>query len=118
MKLKQIETLCRAWPGVTQDRKWKVDEVFSVGDKMFAVVCDGGPQTGYISFKVEDELFLPLTEQPGIVPAPYVARYKWVMVTEPQRYPKAWFHERLRRSYELVRDRLPRRLRLSLQSAN
>ena len=33
-----------------------------------------------MSFKVEDERFLELTDRPGIIPAPYLARAKWIYV--------------------------------------
>ena len=31
-----------------------------------------------ISFKVDDDRFLELTDRDGIIPAPYLARVKWV----------------------------------------
>lgn len=109
MKQKDIEKLCAKWPGVTTDVKWDFALVFSVADKMFATYPLSGRLKGTIGFKVEDELFLAITEQPGIIPAPYAARFKWVTVMEPKRYPKAWFAQHIRRSYELVAAKLPKK---------
>lgn len=69
---------------------------------MFAVFDPGGADAGHLHFKVEDELFLALTEQPGIVASTYLARAHWVSVIEPSRYPLGWYRQRLRRAYELV----------------
>ena len=61
---KQLDALCREWPGVTRSIKWEVDLVYSVGGKMFVVMCTLGPERGRFSFKVDTERFLELTEQP------------------------------------------------------
>lgn len=33
-----------------------------------------------VSFKVQPEEFIELTNKNGIIPPPYLARYKWVLV--------------------------------------
>ena len=98
-----------AWPGVGEDVKWGCDLVFSVGGKMFCVIdatpaAEGG--TGRISFKVDDERFLELTDRPGIIPAPYMARAKWISLADPGAMTDAELAPLLRRSYELVRAKL------------
>lgn len=103
-------------PGVTQDIKWGADLVYSVGGKMFAATgCEDA--SGAISCKVEDERFLELTDQPGIVSAPYLARAHWVLLQRPQELGADFVRERLLRSYELVRAKLPKKLRLQLGGA-
>lgn len=67
------------------------DIVFSVGEKMFAVTGSATPAEG-MCFKVEDDRFLELTDRPGIIPAPYLARAKWDQEAAAL----------LRRSYELL----------------
>lgn len=84
----QLDALCGHWPGVTRDTKWGVDMVFSVGGKMFSVMPSDGSEGGRLSCKVADERFLELTDQPGIVPAPYLARAHWISIVEPQRSPR------------------------------
>lgn len=66
-----------AWPGVEDSVKWEDDLVFSVVGKMFCVMCLRGSNVGSMSFKVEDHRFLELSEQPGFIPAPYLARAHW-----------------------------------------
>lgn len=109
-----LRRLTAGWPGVNESIKWQADLVFDVGGKMFAVTPVDGASAGGLSFKVPDDHFLALTEQPGIVPAPYAARFKWVLVTEPGRYGDDWLAERVRGSYALVAAKLPKKSRLAL----
>jgi len=110
----QLETLCGRWPGVTRDIKWGADLVFSVGGKMFVVTPSDGSEGGRLSFKVADDRFLELTDQPGIVPAPYMARSRWVSVTEPQRFSTGEMAGFVLDSYTLVRARLTKKLQATL----
>jgi len=110
----QLDALCREWPGVTRSIKWEVDLVYSVAGKMFVVMCTIGPERGRFSFKVDTERFLELTEQPGMMPAPYMARAFWVSVAEPERFPRAELERFVQRSYELVRANLPKKTQATL----
>lgn len=101
-------------PGATLDVKWGNDWVASVGGKMFLV---GGPHPGrwtHCSFKVDDHRFLELTSVPGFKPAPYVARYHWVALTDAKALPLADLKALVERSHALVAAKLTRKLRLSL----
>ena len=111
---KQLDAFCAAWPGVTRSIKWEVDLVYSVGGKMFVVMCTLGPERGRFSFKVDTDRFLELTEQPGMMPAPYMARAFWVSVTEPERFATAELQAFVKRSYELVRANLPKKTQAAL----
>lgn len=102
------------WPGVEAQVKWEDDLVFSVAGKMFCVLCLRGPQAGSMSFKVEDGRFLEITGQPGFVPAPYLARAHWVQVRAPGPVADADLRRFIRRSYELVRAKLPKKVQRDL----
>jgi len=110
----QLEALCRHWPGVTRDTKWGVDMVLSVGGKMFAVMPSDGSEGGRLSFKVADERFLELTDQPGIITAPYLARAHWISVIEPSRFATAELAAFILDAYLLVRAKLTRKLQAEL----
>ena len=111
MNIEQLRAWVGAWPGVTEDIKWESNRVFSVAGKMFCVI-DAAPaakgSTGGLSFKVDDDRFLELTDRPGIVPAPYLARAKWICLAEPGAMRDVELKPLLRRSYELVRAKLTR----------
>lgn len=120
----RLRAVVDGWPGVESGIKWEDDLVFTVGGKMFCVLCvrdategqanPGVSAVGRLSFKVEDGRFLELTERPGFVPAPYLARAHWVLVAEPGRLAPTELGGLLRRSYELVRAKLPKKTRLAL----
>jgi predicted DNA-binding protein (MmcQ/YjbR family) len=114
MQASELESLCANWPGVASGVKWEDDLVFTVAGKMFAVLCLRGPDRERISFKVDTDRFLELTDQPGIVPAHYMARAFWITITEPERFAREQLHTFIRHSYELVRAKLSKKLQASL----
>lgn len=115
MTVVQLEALCGAWPGVTRDVKWGEDLVFSVGGKMFAITRAEQAAHGHrLALKVADDRFLELTDQPGIVPSPYLARAHWVAVVEPERFATRELEAMVRDSYTLVRAKLTRKLQKEL----
>ncbi|MDR3387098.1 MAG: MmcQ/YjbR family DNA-binding protein [Rudaea sp.] len=114
MKADELKTFCAAWPGVASSIKWEDDLVFTVASKMFAVLCLQGPDRDRLSFKVDPERFLELTDQPGIVPAHYMARAFWITIAEPERFPRTQIEEFVRHSYDLVRAKLSKKLQAKL----
>ena len=116
MDFEAAKEVCRSLPGCTEDTKWDNDTVFSVGAKMFAVTNKDVPAQGF-SFKVDDERFLELTDRPGIVPAPYLARAKWVYVRPEAQLDDAELAALLRRSHELVFAKLTRKLQREITGA-
>ncbi|HEY8012148.1 MAG TPA: MmcQ/YjbR family DNA-binding protein [Rudaea sp.] len=109
MNATELEKLCVDWPGVTSSVKWEDDLVLSVSGKMFAVFCLRGPHRERISFKVDPERFLELTDQPGITPAAYMARAFWITIAEPDRFARPKLAQFIRRAYDLVRARLSKK---------
>ncbi|WP_432380917.1 MmcQ/YjbR family DNA-binding protein [Duganella sp. P38] len=117
MDINKAKAYCRALPGATEDIKWENNLVFSVGEKMFAVMGADGHQRG-ISLKVDDDRFLELTDRPGIIPAPYLARAKWVRIEDAKAVSDAEAAGLLQRSYELVFAKLTRKLQRQLQGSS
>lgn len=114
MQAPALHRIVDRWPGVESGMKWDDDLVFTVAGKMFCVLCVQGPQAGRLSFKVDDARFLELTDRPGFVPAPYLARAHWVLVEAPERLPDGELDALLRRSYELVRAKLTKKTQREL----
>jgi predicted DNA-binding protein (MmcQ/YjbR family) len=87
--------------------KWGNDLVFTIGGKMFCVVCLEPPHQ--IAFKCTPESFAELVEQPGLIPAPYMAPAMWVQEKELGTSLGRRDRERLiKTAYELVRAKLPK----------
>ena len=113
MNVTAAKKLCRGFAGATEEIKWGNDLVFSVGEKMFACASNEA-SVNAVSFKVEDERFLELTDRDGIIPAPYLARAKWVRVEDLRTLSDAEAGALLRRSYELVFAKLTKKLQREL----
>ena len=108
MNIESLRDYCRSLPAVTEDIKWGHDLCFSVAEKMFCVAALDGRLS--VSFKVKDEEFDELSTSPGIRPAPYVARYKWVLVEEMSRLSRKEWEHYIKQSYDLVRAKLPKKV--------
>lgn len=108
MNLEEIRKLCTNLPGVTEDIKWGNDLCFCIGGKMFLVTSlDKTPVSA--SFKTTDEQFEALIERDGFKPAPYVAKYKWVLVDDLSKVSKKEWVFLIKQSYELVKRKLPKK---------
>jgi predicted DNA-binding protein (MmcQ/YjbR family) len=108
MNIEELRKFCLAQKGATEDIKWGADLCFCIGSKMFCVTGFNPPMK--VSLKVKDEEFDELCARPGIIPAPYTARYKWIYVEDVTAFTdKEWKHYILQ-SYELVKSKLPKRI--------
>lgn len=108
----EVAAYCLSLPGAREDYKWGGIRVFSVaGSKMFTVLDLAGAG---LSFKVADELFLGYCDRPGVRPAPYLARARWISMASPYPMGRDELCDLLRRSHQLVVQRLPKRLQVGL----
>jgi predicted DNA-binding protein (MmcQ/YjbR family) len=117
MNVDWIRETCLSFPGATEQIQWGDDLLFKVGGKMFAAtplalapVC--------LSFKASPENFAELTERPNIIPAPYLARARWVALETRDALGAQELATLLRESYELVLAKLSKKRRESLSSAS
>jgi predicted DNA-binding protein (MmcQ/YjbR family) len=111
-----VRDLCLSFPSVTEHMIWGNDLTFKVGGKMFAhAVLEPAPV--WLSFKTSPENFFELTERPNIIPAPYLARAKWVALETKDALSSAELSALIRESYLLVLAKLPKRTRESLTAA-
>ena len=102
-----IRTICLKFADVTEDIKWGHDLCFSIGEKMFCVTGVDGDFG--VSLKVNDEEFEELSSREGIIPAPYLARHKWVLVNNPKCFTKKEWEYYLNQSYELIKSKLKKK---------
>jgi len=88
MDIDWVRQFCLSPPNATEKVQWQDDLVFKEGGKMFAVVALE-PGDHWMSFKCTPEGFSALVEQPGIIPAPYLARAQWVALTAESTLPRS-----------------------------
>ncbi len=81
---------------------------------MFAVAFENDLRGVVVAFKVDDERFLEYTDRPGFVPAPYLARAKWVQVRDIEKINAAELKVLIARSYQLVAKKLSKKLQCEL----
>ena len=111
MNFDALRKYCTTLPGATVDVKWGADECHCVGGRMFAVFPLARGRGATVSFKCDPSRFLELTDVPGIVPAPYLARAHWVQVAKAGALADAQARELVARSHALVFAKLTRRER-------
>jgi predicted DNA-binding protein (MmcQ/YjbR family) len=79
MDLDRLRNYCLSFPYATEKLQWEDNLCFKVGGKIFAILTLGSVPAK-VCFKCAPESFAELTERAGIVPAPYLGRYQWVLV--------------------------------------
>lgn len=113
MDIDRLRRFCLAFPHATEQVQWGDALVFKVGGRMFAV-AHLEPAEVWLSFKCASEEFSELVERPGVLPAPYLARAGWAALNSPDSLPHPEIERLLRRSYELVFSKLPRKTQAAL----
>ena len=101
MDVESIRHFCLSFPDATENLQWGEDLCFKVRDKIFAVL-DLGSVPQRLSFKCTPEKFAELTEQEEINPAPYVGRYKWVLLERLAVLSPLELKDLIRESYTMV----------------
>lgn len=115
MDIETTRTYCLSFPHATENVQWGNDLVFKIAGKMFAVTVLEGASKYLLSFKCTEEKFAELTERDGIDPAPYSARYHWVALERFDVMSEKELKTLLRTSYDLVFDKLPKKVRAQLK---
>lgn len=101
MTLPELQRLAEELPGVTTDIKWEDHLCFNMGEKLFLITApDQVPVSA--SFKVSAHRFEQLIDREGVIPAPYLARYKWVQTDDIERFSHAEWNELVQESYSLI----------------
>jgi predicted DNA-binding protein (MmcQ/YjbR family) len=113
MHAEELRKHCLSFPGATEHQIWGADLTFKVGNKMFAhTVLEVAAV--WLSFKTSDERFAELLERQDVIPAPYLARAKWVALESREAIPAAELRELLREAYGLLAAKLPKKIQAGL----
>lgn len=103
-----------SFKGATEEIQWEDHLLFKVGGKIFVIAAMDNAAENIMSIKSDPERFEELTEIEGVVPAPYLAKSKWIAVKKRNKLRNAELKELIKTSYELVYDKLPKRLKQSI----
>jgi predicted DNA-binding protein (MmcQ/YjbR family) len=97
-----IRELCLSLPETAENIQWGDDLCFKVRGKIFTTVVLSDGRFPRLCFKCNPEKFDELLEIDGISPAPYVGRYKWVLLANSNVLPERELETLIRESYALV----------------
>jgi len=113
MNIDWIRDLCLSFPHSTEQIVWGDDLTFKVAGKIHAISVLKPAKT-WLCFKTSPEKFAELTERPGVIPAPYLARAKWVALETKDALTPDELALLLRESYDMVVAKLPKKTREAL----
>jgi len=115
MDIDWLREHCLSLAHTTEQIQWQDALVFKVGGKMYAVVSLEPDET-WLSFKCSPEDFAALTERPGVIPAPYLARARWVALETEDALPRAELQGLLVDAHALVFAKLPKKIQSQLSA--
>lgn len=105
MNVDTIREFCLAFPRATEKLQWGDDLCFKIGGKIFAMLGLDNPR---LCLKCTPEIFAELIEREDIRPAPYVGRYKWVMLDRLDAVGWSELEGLIQQSYEMVGAKAPK----------
>lgn len=112
MNNESIRNLCLTLPKVKEDIKWESSLCFCIGEKIFCMMST--TENISVCFKCPEEDFNLLCERDGIIPAPYLARNKWVLVQKASALNTNEWKQFIKTSYDLVAAGLSKKLKMEL----
>jgi predicted DNA-binding protein (MmcQ/YjbR family) len=105
MSVDSIRAYCLSFPHATENLQWGDDLCFKIGGKIFVTLGLDNPR---LCFKCTPDVFAELIEREDIRPAPYVGRYKWVMLDRLDALGHDELEELIRQSYRMVAAKAPK----------
>ena len=114
MDIQGVQAICRELNGTTEDVKWGNHLTFNVCEKMYTIVGvnEGSPNT--LCFKSTAEQAEQLIQLDGLVRAPYLGRYHWVLLEHLDALGPPVLAEYIQDSYRLVVSKLTKKQRAGL----
>jgi predicted DNA-binding protein (MmcQ/YjbR family) len=106
MNVDSIRAYCLSLPAATEKLQWGDALCFKIRGKMFAVL---GLDRVRLSFKCTPDSFAELIEREDVIPSPYLARYKWVMLERLDAVRWDELQDLIRQSFEMVAAKAPRK---------
>ncbi|HLF85149.1 MAG TPA: MmcQ/YjbR family DNA-binding protein [Blastocatellia bacterium] len=115
MDIDSIRNYCLSLPHATEDIQWGNDLLFRISGKIFAGMSLDPPHS--LSFKCTPEKFDELIEFEGIIPAPYTARNKWVMLERLDALNDSEMKRLIKDSYAMIFSKLTKKTQAELGAA-
>jgi predicted DNA-binding protein (MmcQ/YjbR family) len=110
MNVTQLKAHCQELPDVVVKEYGPPSNVlvYYVKGKKFAYFKTSEPEQWRFSLCTSPERFVELTDVPGIKPARYMARYRWVTIVDVNTIPPDYLRELIAWSYAKAATRSKR----------
>ncbi|MCT4655491.1 MAG: MmcQ/YjbR family DNA-binding protein [Cohaesibacter sp.] len=119
----EFDRYCASLQATSHVIQWGGASVWKVGGKIFAICSNWGEDakpdpdgiiTPKFSFKCSELAYEVLTEQEGIIPAPYLARAKWVQLETPAAMEDEDIRLHIDAAHEIIGRKLTKKLQKEL----
>ncbi|NUO74562.1 MAG: hypothetical protein HOQ32_00965 [Lysobacter sp.] len=113
MDTSQLKKFCARFPGAVSTLHGHPSNIltYAVGDKTYAYFKTSEPERWRFSIKVTPDRFLELTGVPGIKPARWMGRFRWITVVDVRTVPADYLRELVTWSYHEALGKLSRKRR-------
>jgi predicted DNA-binding protein (MmcQ/YjbR family) len=111
MDIAAVKGLCSRFPGAVSKLYGPPSNilVYYVGGRKFAYFKTSDPEKWRFSVCTSPERFLELTDIPGIKPARYMARFRWVTIVDVGTVPADYLQQLITWSYTKALSGLSKR---------
>lgn len=116
MDVAAVKEHCSRYPGACSKLLGAPSNVLAyyVGGRKFAYFKTSEPEQWRFSLGTSPDRFLELTDVPGIKPARYMARFRWVTIVDVSSVPADYLRELIAWSYTRAFAGLPKRQQLAI----
>jgi predicted DNA-binding protein (MmcQ/YjbR family) len=106
MNTEIIREFCLEFPEASEKLQWGDELCFKIGGKIFVMLGLDNPR---LCLKCSPETFAEMIGREDVRPAPYVGRYKWIMLDRLEAVPWDELRELIGQSYKMVAAKAPKR---------
>ncbi|MBL4806657.1 MAG: MmcQ/YjbR family DNA-binding protein [Rhodobacteraceae bacterium] len=115
MTREEFDTFCAGLTATTHVVQWGNASVWKVGGKIFAICSGWGTGAGpKFSFKCSNLAYEVLPQMPDIIPAPYLARAKWVQLEKPNALSRNELEKHFVMAHAIIAAKLTKKLQKEL----
>lgn len=116
MNVTQLKKFCRDLPGATERLLADPSNilVYSLHETNFAYFKTSDPEKWRFSIKVSPDRFVELTGIPGVKPARWRGRFRWITIVDVGSFPAGYLKELVEWSHRHALESLPASRRRAL----
>ena len=119
MTREEFDKYCGSLKATTHVVQWGNASVWKIGGKIFAIFPYWGEGSEHkISFKCSDLNYQVLCELNGIIPAPYLARAKWVQIQNLDAMNTGDIKDYIKAAHDIISKKLTKKMQAELKLLN